>query len=99
VTANFREWERQQLRTCVGVLSGYERFFPGSSEFLEKFREWAYTCNRKSLRRAHASSLQGYLFYAIYIYLKMRIARKARQAIHSNAAVDWGCAISTKLFR
>jgi hypothetical protein len=99
VTANYSEWEKQQTRTCIGVLSAYDNFFPGNSEFLEIFRQWAYTYNRNSLRREKPASFRQYFFYVIYIFLKMRIARKARRATHANVAVDWGTATSTKFFR
>ena len=98
VTAQFGEWQRQQLRTCLGVLSGYGPFFPENMPLLEKFREWAYTYHPNSLRKEKLSTLRAWFFSVIYRFLKRRVAGKARRAMCRHAPVDWGTAISTKLF-
>lgn len=98
VTARFSEWQKQQLRTCLGVLSGYDPFFPGDREFLERFREWAYTYHRKSLRKDKPSSWRARFFYVVHMFLKRRVAAQARRRMQRHAPVAWGTATSTKLF-
>lgn len=90
-----REWEGQQIRTCIGILAGFD-FFGDKREYLEDFHQWAYGYNRNCLKPERFTSLSQRFFFAIHYQMATRVLNKAKKIMESRAAVPWAAAATTK---